>query len=187
MRVHQCINTEVFHLFSRPHRSFRARSHAGIPFLCDVARGRRGARVEGSFLLILTRISVDSPSGLDDYVAMNTTHMLAVSILVTASTLTAFAADSGEKDLRVFYRQNCVGCHGPDGAALTPEGKRLKGEDFTSKDFQTTKDDGAMADVILKGKFFGLAMPAFKKLLTREEAVRMVSEILRKAEKGRTI
>lgn len=118
---------------------------------------------------------------------MNPTHVLVVSIMVAASTLTTLAADSGARDLRLFYQQNCAGCHGPDGAAQTPEGKRLKGESFTSKDFQTATDDGKMADVILKGKFFGLAMPPFQKLLTREEALRMVSEILRKAEKGRTI
>lgn len=97
------------------------------------------------------------------------------------------AADPTPKDLRLFYQQNCVGCHGPDGAATTPEGKRLKGEDFTSTGFRKATDDESMAKVILKGKFFGLAMPAFKNALTREEALRMVSEILRKCEKGRII
>ena len=44
-----------------------------------------------------------------------------------------------------------------------------------------------MVQTILKGEFFGLVMPAFKKMLTKEEARRMVTEIIRTSVKGKII
>jgi len=40
-----------------------------------------------------------------------------------------------------------------------------------------------MIKTILKGKFFGLAMPDFEDALTAEEVQQMVTEIIRKAKK----
>ncbi len=91
------------------------------------------------------------------------------------------------KDLRAFYMQNCAVCHGPDGSAVDAEGKRLKGRDFTSPEWQRGARDEKMVKTILKGKFFGLAMPAFKDTLTPDEAQRMVTEILRQSKKGQPI
>jgi mono/diheme cytochrome c family protein len=91
------------------------------------------------------------------------------------------------KDLRLFYQENCVRCHGVDGAARDVAGARLKGQDFTDKDWARSTKDEAMVKTILKGKFFGLAMPAFKDKLTPDEARSLVTEVLRKAEKGRPI
>lgn len=97
------------------------------------------------------------------------------------------ADDSQPKDMRLFYQQNCAGCHGADGAARDDAGKSLKGEDFTSEKWRKGTSDEKMVKVILQGKFFGLAMPAYKSTLSKEEAQRMVTEVLRKAEKGKTI
>ena len=44
-----------------------------------------------------------------------------------------------------------------------------------------------MMKTIMKGKFFGLAMPGFKGTLTEDEAQRMVTDIIRKNKKGLVI
>jgi len=91
------------------------------------------------------------------------------------------------KDLRAFYMQNCAVCHGPDGSAVNAEGKRLKGRDFTDPEWQRDARDDKMVKTILKGKFFGLAMPGFKDALTPDEAQQMVTEIIRTSKKGQPI
>lgn len=51
-------------------------------------------------------------------------HLLAFSLLVTA----AWAADGGV-DVEVF-EMNCASCHGVDGRAKTPQGRKLKARDL---------------------------------------------------------
>ena len=89
--------------------------------------------------------------------------------------------------LRAFYADNCVRCHGADGSALGPDGQRLKGADFTDLKAMEREKDASLAKTILKGTFFGLGMPSFKDQVSEEEALRMVREVVRKAEKGKTI
>lgn len=91
------------------------------------------------------------------------------------------------KDLRLFYQQNCVRCHGVDGAALDAEGKKLRGQDLTNAAWAKAISNEAIVKTILKGKFFGQAMPAYKKDLTPDEALHMAVEVVRKAEKGKAI
>ena len=109
------------------------------------------------------------------------------ALLLAAGTVTVVAQEPAPKDLRLFYQQNCAGCHGTDGTGLDSAGKRLRGQDFTDANWRKSAKDDEMVKVILKGKFFGLAMPAFKKDLTPEEALRMVTEIVRKSAKGNVI
>jgi mono/diheme cytochrome c family protein len=90
------------------------------------------------------------------------------------------------KDLGVFYQQNCASCHGPDGSAVSAEGKKLRGQDLTNPDWQRGTRDDEMVKSILKGKLFGLAMPGFK-TLTGDEVQRMVTDIIRKSKKGQVI
>jgi mono/diheme cytochrome c family protein len=91
------------------------------------------------------------------------------------------------KALRAFYAEHCVKCHGEDGSATGPDGKRLKGQDFTNLKEMAHKRDAKLANVIQKGVFFGKAMPAFKDRLTEAESLAMVTEVVRKAEKGKAI
>lgn len=90
-------------------------------------------------------------------------------------------------DLQILFQQNCVKCHGPDGSGTGPEGKRLKGRDFTSEKEMRGTTDAGLARTIRRGIFFGKVMPAFKDQLSEEEALRMVRDVVRKAEKGRVI
>ena len=83
-------------------------------------------------------------------------------LAVSAMTFAA-AQEPAPKDLRLFYQQNCIGCHGADGAARNAAGKSLRGQDFTDEKWRKNTTDERMVKVILKGKFFGLAMPSYKK------------------------
>ena len=92
----------------------------------------------------------------------------------------------GLDDLKAFYAQNCVRCHGPDGSARDATGKKLGGRDFT--DPKENRDtDAEMAKTIRKGIFFGRVMPSFKAQISEEEALMIIKEIVRKAEKGKLI
>ncbi len=88
--------------------------------------------------------------------------------------------------LKAFYQQNCVRCHGPDGSARDATGKKLGGRDFTDPK-ENREPDAAMAKTIRKGIFFGRVMPSFKAQLSEEEALTIIKEIVRKAEKGKLI
>ncbi|MCU0857628.1 MAG: cytochrome c [Pontiellaceae bacterium] len=108
-------------------------------------------------------------------------------LLIAAGAFHALAQQPVRKDLRLFYQQSCVRCHGADGAALGADGKKLSGADLTDPEFQKKTGDAAMVKIILKGKFFGLAMPGYKDELTEEEAQKLVTDIIRTSQKGKPI
>ncbi len=89
-------------------------------------------------------------------------------------------------ELKAFYAANCIKCHGTDGSA-TADGKKLGGRDFTDAAKNAKQTDAEMAKTIRKGIFFGTVMPAFKDRLSDEDALLLVKEIVRKAEKGKVI
>lgn len=113
--------------------------------------------------------------------------ILILGMIFTVCFSRAVAQKPAEKDLKKFYQDNCAGCHGADGSAIDANGKKLKGEDFTDKKWQQGTTDEKMVKVIMKGVFFGMAMPGFKDSLTEEEARRMVTDIIRKSKKGQVI
>ncbi|MBI4912186.1 MAG: cytochrome c [Acidobacteria bacterium] len=114
--------------------------------------------------------------------------MRAVPLLLLSSALLAQAPPSrGVEELRRFYADNCVRCHGTDGSATSPEGKPLKGQSFLDRRTMDKKSDEELAKTILKGLGFGFVMPKFKDQLSPEEAKRLVTELIRKAEKGRPL
>ena len=90
-------------------------------------------------------------------------------------------------ELKGFYAANCVKCHGPDGSAHTLEGKKLGGFDFTDAKQAAKDSDADMVKTVRKGIFFGVVMPSFKDRLTDDDIQLLVTEILRKAEKGKVI
>ena len=99
------------------------------------------------------------------------------------------------QELRAFFQQNCTRCHGLDGSAHTPEGKRLGGMDFTvvAEEFRQAGGPGSEREIrrmsrgILNGILFGVTMPAWKTQLSPEDAQLMVKEVLLKAERGKAI
>ncbi|WP_243382807.1 c-type cytochrome [Geothrix alkalitolerans] len=101
--------------------------------------------------------------------------------------LAAQAPMKSVDELRAFFAENCVKCHGPDGSAHSAEGKKLGGFDFTDAKMAAKETDADMIKTIRKGIFFGLVMPSFKAKLTEDDAALLVKEVLRKAEKGKAI
>lgn len=101
--------------------------------------------------------------------------------------LCAGAPPRSVKELKAFYAANCAKCHGADGSARSPEGKHLPGTDFTDTLNMAKKSDAMMVKTIRKGIFFGVVMHPFKKRITEAEALVLVREVLRKAERGKVI
>lgn len=101
--------------------------------------------------------------------------------------LSVQAQDTKVRDMKRLYQNSCAKCHGSDGSATGEDGKKLKGEDFTDQKWQRDTTDEKMVEVIMNGKFFGVAMPAFKDKLTHEKAQLIVTEIIRKSKKGEII
>lgn len=95
--------------------------------------------------------------------------------------------DRDLNQLKAFYQQACVRCHGVDGTARDVTGKRLGGRDFTDARAMKGERDAALARTIRKGIFFGKVMPAFKADLSEAEALKLVQEIVRKAKPGTVI
>ena len=108
-------------------------------------------------------------------------------LLSAASVLPAQSPARSAADLRAFFQQNCVKCHGADGSAHAADGAKLKGFDFTDAKAMAGQSDEKMARTIRKGIFFGWIMPSFKNQLSEADAAGMVREVLRKAQKGKPI
>jgi mono/diheme cytochrome c family protein len=89
-------------------------------------------------------------------------------------------------DLKGFYQMRCAGCHGIDGSAMR-DGKKLKGQDFTDAKDMKELTDAKMVKAIQEGLFFGKRMPAYKGQINEADSLRLVQEVLRKAEKGKAI
>ena len=120
--------------------------------------------------------------------------LLALIPMVSAAQSPVQKAKSIQ-ELKTFYAQNCIRCHGRDGSARTPEGKKLGGQDFsqTAKAFRSMggpaseREIRAMIRTIQKGIFWGLTMPGWNDELSQEDAALLVREILLKAEPGKII
>ncbi|HJU84596.1 MAG TPA: cytochrome c [Holophagaceae bacterium] len=114
-----------------------------------------------------------------------------VPILACLAALPALAqapaAAPAKVDVRAFFQMNCVACHGVDGSATGPDGRRLKGQDFTDKKDMAGMTDAKLVKTIQKGLFFGRRMPSFKDRISEADSLRLVQEVLRKAEKGKVI
>jgi cytochrome c len=139
-----------------------------------------------NFLFSQTRGSTKSKSersGVKKSAFITITLFISFILFIAYS----YAQDTKTGEMKKFFQANCVRCHGTDGSATGSDGKKLKGEDFTDQKWQKETNDDKMIKVILNGKFFGLAMPAYKEIITREDAQVIVTEIIRKSEKGKTI
>ena len=110
-----------------------------------------------------------------------------LSVALATIGLAAQAPAKTTEELRGFFQQNCVRCHGADGSAHGPDGRKLKGFDFTNAAKMANQTDAEMARTIRKGLFFGWRMPSFKGKLSEQDANAMVREVLRKAQKGKAI
>jgi mono/diheme cytochrome c family protein len=114
--------------------------------------------------------------------------LLALGLGIAAVHSAEQAKPSRDLDqLKAFYQQKCARCHGEDGAAHSPTGKKLRGLDFTDGNEMMELTDKGMAKTIRNGLWLGLRMPGFKSMLNDEEIALMINGVLRQAEKGKKI
>jgi len=118
---------------------------------------------------------------------VRTMMVLAMVSGVLAAQPAGGAAPRTLNQLKDFFQAACAGCHGVDGSARAADGRKLKGQDFTDLREMRSKKDAKLAQTIRRGIFFGKVMPSFKEQLSEEEAALIVTEIVRKAEKGKPI
>jgi mono/diheme cytochrome c family protein len=98
-------------------------------------------------------------------------------------------------ELKAFYQQQCVRCHGTDGSAMAADGRPLAGKDFTqaARNYQARsgppfeRDIRTMIRTLREGIAMGITMPSWQGNLSEEDASVMVREVLLKAEKGKVI
>ena len=96
--------------------------------------------------------------------------------LFSAMLLASTALAAQPRDMKAFFLQTCAACHGQDGSARSLTGARLAGRAFTDTRWQAKQTDSQLVKSILKGKG---AMPAFGAQLKEEEALRLVTDIVR--------
>ena len=96
------------------------------------------------------------------------------------------AAPAPVTDLNAFFLRSCAGCHGQDGSATRPDGKKGKAQDLTSAWWQKHTRNDEIVDAILNGRkpFFGGRMPAFKGRISEGDALKLATEVVRKLQKG---
>jgi mono/diheme cytochrome c family protein len=82
---------------------------------------------------------------------------------------------------QAFFLKSCAGCHGQDGSATRPDGKKGRAADLTDAAWQKANTDAAIANSILNGKGH---MPAFKGRLSEADAMTLVTDVVRKLQKG---
>ena len=111
-----------------------------------------------------------------------TALLIAAPLLAQAPN--APAAPSGPApvaDLNAFYLQSCAGCHGQDGSATRPDGKKGKAQDLTSAWWQKHTRNDEIVDAVLNGRRH---MPAFKGRISEADAMKLATEVIRKLQKG---
>lgn len=74
------------------------------------------------------------------------------------------------------YIEYCARCHGEDGTANTPKGKKLKAQDFTDAEWQAEEEDEELIKVVTEGD---MDMPPFGKKLSREQIESLVRDDVR--------
>jgi cytochrome c6 len=101
---------------------------------------------------------------------MNKATRVTLIAVIIAFALPALAADAATEAL---YKTKCAACHGPDGAANTPAGKKLETRSFMLPEIMKSPDK-ELIEVTSKGKN---KMPAFDKKLTDEQIKSLVGYV----------
>jgi len=105
-----------------------------------------------------------------------TSRLIATAVMLSFAAGGAFAlaADKGGHPSSLFL-QKCAKCHGEDGKAQTPKGKKMKARDFTDADFQEHKTDAQIVDAITNGTEHD--MPPFGKVLSVDQIQSLVPDV----------
>lgn len=104
------------------------------------------------------------------------TRPIAVMILLFEAALGIPALRAGGPQPSNLYLAKCSKCHGEDGTADTPKGRKMKAQNFTDPEFQL-KTDAQLIDAVTNGT--EKDMPPFGKVLTEEEIASLVKKDVR--------
>jgi mono/diheme cytochrome c family protein len=106
---------------------------------------------------------------------MKTSRVLsgAAFALVTGYAVALYA---GEEHPSALFKQYCAKCHGEDGKAETPKGKKLMARNFTDPEFQASKTDAQLIKTVTNGDE---DMPPFGKKLKKEQIESLVKNDVR--------
>lgn len=110
-------------------------------------------------------------------VRINLVRGLALTALAAGLSLWSLPAAA---DAAATYKTKCAMCHGADGKADTPVGKKMGAHDFAAPEVQKMSDADLIA-VTTKGKG---QMPAYEKKLSDAEMKDLISYI-RQLAKGK--
>lgn len=99
--------------------------------------------------------------------------VLGVSLALFLFTTVILAQGETEAvDGAAVYKKRCAMCHGPEGKGF----KALKTPDFTSPEWQASRTDEEITEIIKNGKK-GTAMPALGSKMTEDEIKAVVAHV----------
>ena len=112
--------------------------------------------------------------------------LLLVSVLLAGAVLIAMGRTSPNtphytrmpirkgKDAKRLFKQNCVKCHGADGAGETTFGEIVGAADFTDSEWQKRVDDQRLINSMTYGCG---QMPPFGKKLSKEQIISLLAYV----------
>lgn len=102
---------------------------------------------------------------------------LLCALAFSAAGLSLSAADLNSNNVRTLWFDECGRCHGDDGKANTPVGRKLHLRDYSSRKIQAEFTDEQAMDQIRHGKMKEnkTMMPAFKGKLSEAEMAQLLS------------
>ena len=110
--------------------------------------------------------------------------MRLIALLAAAPLLAqapAPAASAPAFNAQTYFLATCANCHGQDGSSTRPDGTKGRATDLTDAAWQKANTDADIAHTIFYGKGH---MPAFKTRISEGDAMVIVTDVVRKLQKG---
>jgi mono/diheme cytochrome c family protein len=94
-------------------------------------------------------------------------------LAIALAAVVAAGPSRGQGAGETLFKAKCVMCHGSDGKAEVPMGKKLNVPSLVSSDVQK-QSDAQLMDAVTKGKN---KMPAYDGKLTKEQIAQLVAYV----------
>ena len=99
--------------------------------------------------------------------------LMRTTAIIVSILFVVVANARAQDDVKSLYKAKCQACHGADGKADTPAGKKLGARDFKSPEVAKLSD-AELFDITKKGKD---KMPAYDKKLTDDQIKGLIQYI----------
>jgi len=107
--------------------------------------------------------------------------LIAAPLLAQAPASTPAPAPAPAFNAQTYFLATCANCHGQDGSATRPDGTKGRATDLTDAAWQKANSDSDIAHAVYFGKGH---MPAFKTRISEAQAMVIVTDVVRKLQKG---